>query len=185
MESYERRGGLQQRMAKAQAEEHKESGAAKFLVQEAVWGHIQMPFIQKLCALICEDVAAAAASKDKTFRYESLIKLAGIGTNGKYSCHMWTEFESLLTPSSFSCKSTFRCPMLRPNKKAFSYVDQPINDPHAMLSEIFNFYPEARSRSCISSLGRKSLCITYVRKIGLLLYRIRFFALSYIELFCL
>ena len=78
------RGGVQQKNKRCREEDGAESGLAQYLVEETVWGHLSAPAIQRVAALADADVTRALASRTPGFRYDSLQRLASLGSSGIY-----------------------------------------------------------------------------------------------------
>jgi hypothetical protein len=138
------RGGVQQKNKRCREEDGAESGLAQYLVEETVWGHLSAPAIQRVAALADADVTRALASRTPGFRYDSLQRLASLGSSGIYPNHMWAELETMLSPSKFLCRATIDMPMKVQGARAgFAHFKQSINDPHVMFADIYENYQEA------------------------------------------
>ena len=137
-------GGLQMRLKKARVAANPESGLAQYLIEEAVWGHMMMPMVQKIARLAHQDVLAALALGDPCFKFDALEKLGKLGDAGNYVNHMWTELETMLTPSRFQCTSDILMPMrINGPPGSFAHFKQEINHPHEIFADIFHEYGEA------------------------------------------
>ena len=64
-------GGLQMRIKRSRAAANHENSSAQFLIAEAVWGHIMVPMMQKLPRLAHQDVQAALAFVDLSFKFDA------------------------------------------------------------------------------------------------------------------
>ena len=49
-------GGVQMRLKRARVAANPESSLAQYLIEEAVWGHMMMPMVQKIARLAHQDV---------------------------------------------------------------------------------------------------------------------------------
>ena len=138
------RGGVQQRRKRQREDENEESGVAKYLVEEAVWGHLSAPAVQRIASLANLDVCRAVDSRNPAYTYDSLRLLSGMGGSGEYPNHMWTELKGMLSNSKFLCRTVISMPMkILGTRGRFRQVQQSINDPHVMLADIYEHYPEA------------------------------------------
>ena len=141
------RGGLHARLARTQAAEGPRpltSELAVLLVQEALWGHISPPLLQKICAAASSDVKCAVLARNPAFHFDELDRLGGLGSEGEHVNNIWKEFKTILEPSQFHANETFSCPMKKiAARNGYVTSSQPINDPHAMLADIWKYYPEA------------------------------------------
>ena len=158
------RGGLQQRLKRARldTEASTDSHTVRLLCDKAVHGKLSIVDVQAIAAAVEKDVVVAASARDAAFRFPGLQKLAGLGSKGRYPGNCWKEFKEALEPTAFHDMGEFRVPMKGPNL-AMRHMEQQINDPHAMFSQLYHYYPKVPKQSDFTDkcIYRQSLPHTY------------------------
>lgn len=134
-----RRGGIRQRIAKAEDEdpvpEHVESNLANFLLSMFAWGNFSPQHVQKIAKLAVQDMKR---TQEENPVLEDLEKLAKIGVEGQYPNKrhedLMKQCQTLtMLPPLFYTEVPFKAPL--------GYCEQGFLLPHEMFAAIYHKYP--------------------------------------------
>lgn len=132
-----RRGGIQQRIARAEqlARPELESELAAWLTEQVLWGIFSPQVAQQIAMFACNDIEKVRSSNGTL---PKLLQLSRLGSAGKYPNHCHRDFleantgQTLLYPSF-----EFEVELAEPVGK----TTQEILLPHEMFSAIYHSYP--------------------------------------------
>lgn len=150
MAKRKRTGGIQQRIAQANAEVRvetcgNESQLAQFLLERFAWGEMSPQLLQRISHLAVQDFLAAEKNEKVL---GDLRALASIGTNGTYpnKCHA----DLMAKAEKISClPDPFRISM--PFAPPVGEFMQGILLPHEMFSAMYHQYPNTFKKSVLNS----------------------------------
>ena len=131
------RGGRLQRAARAEAAV-RQSNLAHFLTLQTLWGFCSIQQAQKIAALASKDVAYAT-HMGQDFSFKDLDTIAKLGTDGRHSRNMYTEFIDKLDPPHFQPHVT-ALPMKLLGSEIKPY-DQHMLLPHETFATLYHAYP--------------------------------------------
>ena len=137
-------GGTQQRMKRLRENTTpQDSELVRELLRDVVWGVISPQMFQKYCKLAAADVQVAVNTRDPAFRFADLEKFGGLDDGGNYPNNVWEDFVTAVKPPHFHDPGYFRPPMGgTKSTDQVRHVSQKINDPHALVAQMFEFYQQ-------------------------------------------
>ncbi len=102
-----------------------------------LWGHMSPQLLQKIMALLVQDLKSHAAG---TLDTDHIDKLAGLGANGTYPNHIWGQFKRLLPQPKLPNLHYIWLPM-KHNVLGRFFKHVPMLLPHELFGAIYEHYP--------------------------------------------
>ena len=107
------------------------------MVMSVLWGDISAVHCRRIMALLLVDLQSM---KNDTLDIKPIVKMAGLGSEGKHACHVWRNFKNM-RPTPKLPKLHWEFLPLKHLKFNEFFQAMPILLPHELFAAIYHHYP--------------------------------------------